>query len=413
MTTVRIELPPKLVPVFADDGDSGKARYRGAYGGRGSGKSFGFAKMAAIRGWERKLRILCARELQYTLRESSLAEIARTIASEPWLDAFYDCGESYIRGANGTEFIFRGLRHNIKEIKSLVGIDICWIEEAEQVSKESWRVLIPTIREPGSEIWATWNPESLDSATRERFIGSPPERAKVVELNWRDNPWFPPELEEERQYDLRGDPDMYAHIWEGQCITRSDAQVLAGKWRVDTFEPSPKWGGPYYGADWGFANDPSVLVRCWIHQRVLYVEYEAYGVRVDLNDHYQLFNAVPDSMHAVIRADSARPETISHLRAPERTTTGVKGHPGFRGLVAVKKWPGSVEEGIAYLRNFEAIVIHPRCMHAAEEARLWRYKVDRMTGDVLPVLIDANNHVWDAVRYALQPLIQRKTLLVA
>jgi len=217
---MKIRLPDKLHDVFASP-----ARYRGAFGGRGSGKSFSFATMALVRGMQDKLRILCAREIQTTIRESVLQELVSAI--EYWgLESFYDYGASYVSGINGTEFIFKGLRHNYKEVKSTKGINICWVEEAEAVSDESWRVLIPTIREEGSEIWMTWNPEDPDAATQKRFIDNPPPRTKIAQMNYRDNPWFPEVLDHERLHDLATlDKHMYCHIWEGGCIVRTGMEV--------------------------------------------------------------------------------------------------------------------------------------------------------------------------------------------
>jgi phage terminase large subunit len=223
----------------------------------------------------------------------------------------------------------------------------------------------------------------------------------VLRVNWEDNPWFPPDLEAERAHMARTDPDAYAHVWGGECRSHSDAQVLNKKWVIDVFDPVPGWQGPYLGADWGFAKDPTVLVKCWIEsvgdRSTLYVEHEAYGVEVPLDDTPAMFERVPGAREHVIRADCARPETINHIVGK-----------GWPNLTAAPKWPGSVEDGIEFLRSFERIVIHERCRHAAEEARLWSFKTDRLTGDVLPALVDSNNHVWDAVRYALSPMIRRR-----
>lgn len=214
MSTVKIELPPKLLPVFAKA--RGELRYRGAFGGRGSGKSFSFAKMAAIWGYVEPLRILCTRELQNSIKESFHAEVKNAISSESWLESSYDIGVDYIRGNNGTEFIFKGLRHNSSSIKSLAQIDLCIIEEAEDVPEESWQALEPTIRAPKSEIWVIWNPKRPASPTAKRFRQVMPPRSAVVEMNYRDNPWFPIELEEQRLHQKETlDDDVYAHIWEG------------------------------------------------------------------------------------------------------------------------------------------------------------------------------------------------------
>ena len=224
---------------------------------------------------------------------------------------------------------------------------------------------------------------------------APPEGSIVRKVNFDENPWFPETLDLERRWMQRTDPDAYAHVWLGECRQYTDAQVLRGKWTVEPFEPDPDtWHGPYYGADWGYAKDPTALVRCWIHDGRLYIEHEAYQVGCEIDQTPALFEAVPGSRAHLIRADSARPETISYMR-----------RQGFR-IIGAKKGKGSVEDGVAHLRGYEQIIIHPRCTHTAEEARLWSFKVDKLTGDVLPRLEDKNNHCWDAVRYALEPIIR-------
>ena len=220
MTTAKIELPPKLVDVF-----DGEARYRVAYGGRGSGKTRTFAKMTAIRGYQwgatgQEGQILCAREYMNSLDESSLEEIKAAIRSEPFLNEYYEIGEKFIRSKDGRiKYTFSGLRHNLDSIKSKARILLCWVDEAEPVSDEAWRKLIPTIREEGSEIWVTWNPERKNSATHKRFRENPPEHTRGTEINWRDNPWFPSVLEQERVNDFTRRPDHYGHIWEGEFVT--------------------------------------------------------------------------------------------------------------------------------------------------------------------------------------------------
>lgn len=403
-TTIPIQLPRKLRAVF-----DGPARYRGAYGGRGSGKSRSFAAVLLADGMREPGPILCARELQSSLKDSVHAELCGLV-DDLGLGHVYEYGREFLRTRPGhfprggqTEFVYSGLRHNSQSIKSKSRFRRCWVEEAEYVSEQSWKDLIPTIRMPGSEIWLTWNPEVKGSATDRRFIESPPSDCKIAALNWRDNPWFPAVLDQERRNDLRRDPDAYANVWEGKYATRSDAQVMAGKWSVEAFEPDPAtWGGPYDGADWGFAVDPTVRVRCWTHGGNLYVEREAYGKQVELLDLPALFDRFPDSRKVRIRADSARPETISLMASQ-----------GFR-IEAVAKWAGSVEDGIAHVRGgYDKVIVHPRCVHTAEEMRLYSYKVDRNTGEVLPDVIDKHNHIIDAIRYSLQPLIKRPGRMTA
>lgn len=216
MTTLQIELPPKLIPVF-----EGEARYRGAYGGRGSAKTRSFAKMAAVRGLIYAAAnvsglIVCGREFMNSLADSSFAEVKAAIESDPWLSANYEIGKNYIRTkCERVEFAFIGLRHNLESIKSKARILILWVDEAEQVSETAWMIAVPTVREQNSEIWVTWNPFRKTSATHKRFRENPPAGAKIVELNYKDNPWFPDVLEKERLEDLEKRPEHYAHIWDG------------------------------------------------------------------------------------------------------------------------------------------------------------------------------------------------------
>lgn len=398
MTQARVQIPPKLLPVFTLP--RGALRYRAAHGGRGSAKSFTFAKMAAIWGAVEPLRILCTRELQDSIKDSFHAELKNAIASEPWLAAAYDVGVDYLRGRNGTEFLFKGLRHNVGSIKSLAQIDLCIVEEAEDVPEASWQALEPTIRAPRSEIWVIWNPKLGGSPVDSRLRGeTPPPRSAIVEMNYTDNPWFPVELDELRQRQQQTlDPNTYAWIWEGEYLTRSDSQVFGGKWRIAEFEPGPEWDGPYQGADWGFSQDPTVAVRCWVRADTLYVEHEAGKVGLELDDTPAFLGArIPDFAKYATRADSARPESISHVKR--------KGLPRFEPAT---KGKGSVEDGIEHMRSYREIVVHPRCEGVASEMRLYSYKVDRLSGDVLPELVDANNHYIDAIRYALEPVMRQR-----
>jgi phage terminase large subunit len=388
---VVVDLPPKH---FAALHPSNRDRYVVLRGGRGSAKSWSIARVLVVTALERRHRIGCFREFQKSIAESAHRLLADTIDSLG-LGRFFNVLMHTITAANGSEFLFEGLWANVQKIKSLEGITIAWVEEAARVSDNSWTVLIPTIRTPRSRIFVNFNPESEDDATYERFVVSPPPHSTVVNVTWEDNPYFPIELEREREYLARVDPDAHAHVWGGACMKHSDAQILARKYTIEAFEPQPQWDGPYFGADWGFANDPTTLVRCWIADRRLYVEYEAYAVGCDIDRTPALFDLVRGAREHVIRADCARPETNSYMV-----------QHGFPNLVGVEKWSGSVEDGIAFLRSFEQIIVHPRCTHTAEECRLYSYRIDRVTGDVMPDAKDANNHCIDALRYALQPLIQ-------
>lgn len=230
MTTARIELPPKLIPVF-----SGEADVRGAYGGRGSGKTRSFAKMSAVRAYMwaaagRNGQVLCGRQFMKTLADSSLEEVKQAILETDWLKPFFDIGETFIRtiGLPGeVYYTFMGLDRNIDSVKSQARILLAWVDEAEPVTEEAWAKLIPTLREEDSELWVTWNPERKNSATHKRFRGTTDERMKVVELNWRDNPRFPAILERKRLQDQQARPDSYDHIWEGDFVTAVEGAYYA------------------------------------------------------------------------------------------------------------------------------------------------------------------------------------------
>jgi phage terminase large subunit len=387
---LRADFPEKLGCLF----EPPRARYRVLYGGRGGAKSWGVARALLIKAAERKLRVLCARELQISIQDSVHKLLAEQVEALG-LSSFYEVQQALIRGANGSEFIFSGLRSNATKIKSMEGLDLVWVEEAQTVSAASWDILVPTVRKADSEIWVSFNPDLETDPTYQRFVVNPPPGAVVVEIGWQDNPWLPRVLIEEKDYLYRVDPDAAAHVWGGKTRRTSAAQVLRGRYVVEGFEPQSDWNGPYFGADFGFSVDPTALVKLWIHGRTLYVEHEAYGIGVDIDDTPALFAKVPGAKDHTIRADSSRPETISYLR-----------RNGFSRVLGADKGKGSVEDGVEHLRSYERIVIHPRCAHTAEEARLWSYKTDKLSGDVLPVLLDKHDHCWDAARYALEPIIR-------
>lgn len=372
------------------------ARYRIAAGGRGSGKSHAFATVLVLRALSGRLRILCAREFQRSLRESVHALLTEKIDSLR-LQQFFDVTDRAIRCTpSGAEFLFEGLSSNISALKSMEGINLAYIEQGETTSKRSLEVLAPTIRAPNSEIWISVNPDDPEAPVQKLIEGT---RADVrhVHVNYDANPWLPEALEAERAYMERTDQDLYHHVWLGSVRVFSDAQVFRGKYSVEPFTVPEGATGPYYGSDWGFSRDPTTLVKCWVHDKRLYVEHEAYQLGCDVDRTPALFDHVPGAKAHVIRADSARPETISYMQAH-----------GYPRVQAVRKWPGSVEDGISFLRGYEKLIVHPRCAHTAEELRLYSFKVDKLTGDVLPKLADKFNHCIDAIRYAVEPAISQR-----
>jgi phage terminase large subunit len=333
---------------------------------------------------------VCVREVQKSLAQSVKRLIEQKIEALG-VGAYFEVQESVIKSRHGNgRIIFMGMQnHTADSIKSLEGYDCAWVEEAQSLSQKSLDLLRPTIRKPGSELWFTWNPsdpkDPVDALLRS---ATPPPDAVVVEVNYEDNPWFPDVLRDEMEYDKRRDPDKWQHIWRGGYSANSEARVFRN-WRVEEFE-APRDATLRFGADWGYAVDPTVLVRCHVIGRTLYVDYEAWRIGCEIVDTPTLFLTVPEAEKWPIVADGSRPETIAHMRKH-----------GFPKIMAAVKGPGSVEDGIEWLKSHD-IVVHPRCEHVISELQSYRWKVDEKTDTVLPVLVDKDNHTIDALRYACE-----------
>jgi phage terminase large subunit len=318
--------------------------------------------------------------------------------------------EGIVHRVTGSEFIFKGLHNNEHGIRSMEGIDICWVEEAQSVGASSWRSLTPTVFRKQdaegnntSEIWVTYNLINEGDATHHRFVTQGRNNALVFKVNYDSNPYFPAGLREEMEDDKANDYHLYEHIWLGMPLKMSNAIIFSGRYRVQEFADD-LWKQAervYFGLDFGFAQDPNALERFFILDNKLYIEYEAYATGVELDDLPDFLDRVPGTRDWPIKADCSRPETISYLR-----------RQGF-AVSGAEKWEGCVKDGIQHIRKFDAVVIHPRCTGLATEAPLYRFKVDPHAVDergqplVLPLVVDKFNHGWDAVRYGLDGHIQR------
>jgi len=389
-----VETIEQFLPLFDPENQFYNCRYKVYYGGRGGRKSWEIARALILGSLINKELIVCAREIQNSISDS----VHRLLASQIemlGLTPFFEVQKTTIIGRNGSEFIFKGLNGlTIDSIKSLEGVDKCWVEEGHSVSEHSWSILIPTIRKSGSQIWVSFNPDLATDPVYQRFIINTPPNTFVCKINYTDNPDCPETLTQEAEYLKRVDYDAYSHIWLGEVRQHTDAQVFKNKYRVASFDVDESFGYPLNGADWGFSTDPTVSIRCYIKDRTLYVRNESYKIGCEIDDTPALFDQIPDSRNYTIRADSARPELVSYMQ-----------RAGFR-IESVEKWPGCVEDRVDFIRNFEEVIIHPDCPHTAEEFRLYSYKTDKRTGDVLPVMIDKHNHCIDAIGYALTPLIR-------
>jgi phage terminase large subunit len=405
MTTATVRLPEKIVTLFGPL--LGSYLYRVARGGRGSGKSVGAATMALLRGYERRIRVLCVRQFQNSIQESFYRELVDAMEQNPWLADQYIVTKESITGRNGTQFIFRGLDRNPQSIKSLAKIDLTIIEEAEDIPEASWINLEATVfRQPNSEMWVIYNPKRESTFDGGRWSGSPVDtrfiknkapRSIVMDISWRDNPFFPENLETLRQRDIEAfDYATYAWIWEGAYLKNSKAQIFHDKFEVKTFEPGKDWDGPYQGGDFGW-TDPTAAIRCWIHDECLYIEYEAGGTSIDLDKiPSECSTKIPDWNNYTSRWDSANPASISLIV-----------RYGMPRAIGVKKSPGSIEDGIAFIRSFRKVYIHPRCRQTLNEFNTYSWKIDRLSGDILDKPVDANNHYIDSLRYALEPMMRR------
>jgi phage terminase large subunit len=382
-----VDLPPVFAPFHHP------SRYKAAFGGRGGAKSHAFAEMLLSRSMKQRTRAVCVREFQVSLEQSVKRLLVDKIEHYRVQDHF-TVRDTYIKTPYNGIVIFKGMAsYSADSIKSLEGYDVAWVEEAQSFSERSLTLLRPTIRKPDSELWFSWNPRHAKDPVDKLFRGGdrPPE-AVVVQSNYPDNPYFPDVLRAEMEWDRSRDKDKYEHVWMGGYEMHSSSRVFTN-WRVEEFE-TPVDTSFVFGADWGFAVDPTVLIRCWVKDKTLYIDQEVYRVGVEIDSTPALFDTLGDGMARqwVITADSARPETISYLQKH-----------GYPLIVAATKGPNSVKEGVIFLQSFD-VVIHPRCQHTIDEFTYYHYRTDAQTGQVIPILDDKVNHVIDSVRYAVESM---------
>jgi phage terminase large subunit len=371
-------------------------RHLAWYGGRGGGKSFTVATALVLQAMERHERVLCGREIQKSIRDSSKRLLDDAI-DRLGVRAAFTSTDNEIRGPNDSLFLFSGIKGNANGIRSIEGVTTFWGDESQAFSQSSIDSVEPTIRREGSRLIWTWNPDLATDPVDAMFRGNnledgveftPPPNSIVREIGYKDNPWFPNVLRESMEYTRSRDYDKYLHVWAGDYRRNSEARVFKN-WRVEDF-PTAAGAEFRLGADFGYSIDPSCAVRCYIEGRNLYVDQEAWGLHVEIVNLPALFMAIPDAEKFWMTADSSRPETISHLR-----------NNGFPRIAPALKGTRSVEEGIEFLKNYD-IIVHPRCRHLIDELTHYSYKVDSLTGQVTAVLADKDNHLIDALRYAVE-----------
>jgi phage terminase large subunit len=387
------EFPAKLGALFKP------ARYKILHGGRGGAKSWGIARALLLMGVDRPLRVLCAREIQNSIQDSVHRLLADQIAAMG-LESHYEVQKSRILGANGSSFGFEGLRHNIASIKSYEGADICWVEEAQTVSKSSWDVLIPTIRKDESEIWVSFNPELDTDETYKRFVLRPPTGAVVIPIGWQDNPWFPAVLEQERRDLQERDPDAYLTVWEGKCRLTLEGAIYASEIRAAT-ESGRITRVPYDASkpvhtfwDIGWSDQTSI----WFAQQIGY-EYRLIDFVQDRQKTIPHYVSVLQSRGYAYGTDylphDAQAKTlISGGRSMQQQMTEL----GRRVEIVPRT---SVAEGINAARTIfaQCVFDEARCADGLQALRRYRYDVDPESKQFSRVpLHDENSHAADAFR---------------
>lgn len=373
-------------------------RYKILYGGRGSGKSWAVADALILLSLGKQCLVLCGREFQNSIKDSVHSLLRQRIDALGLSEEFEVTYDEIRHKYSNSRFIFKGLRHNIDSIKSTAGITHLWIEEADTLSAASWKVIKPTIREDGSEIWCTMNPKNKTDILYKEFIASEEKSPDtyIVKINYIHNPYFPKVLRIEMEKDKLKDHGMYRHVWLGECLEHSDAQIFKGYWIESEFEEPPGMH-KYFGLDFGFSQDPTAGIRCFVDKNILYITHEVVKKGLEIDETAKFIEErLPDLKRHTIYADNARPETISMIK-----------RQGY-SIKAVEKGKGTIEDGIEYIKSFDKVIIHPSCPETVREFTLYSYKVDERSGDITNTIVDANNHCIDALRYALERSMKNK-----
>lgn len=383
---IDIKLGEKFGPLFQP------FRYKALFGGRGTAKSRSISLALTLISSKKPTRIVCGRQFQNSIADSAKSTIEGRINEMGLAKEYKITHNEIIHKYNESRITFVGLERNIESIKSLDDVDIFWIEEARNVKAASFELLVPTIRKPGSEIWCSWNPVFPTDPIDEFFRGKhPPKNSYIQRVTIDDNPWFyqttmPDDMERMKVSNLQ----RFKHVWGGEYDELHESRVFTN-WRVGRLDTTD-YDRPYFGMDFGFSSDPAALVKLYVLEktRQIYIAQEAFG-HWPLDDTPTMMRTVSESWRYPIVCDSSQPQTIDFLRGKKFNCV-----PSVKGA-------GSVKAGVNWLQGYE-IVIDPSCVNMQEEARLYSWQTDRISGKPLPILLDDDNHGWDAVRYATEEL---------
>lgn len=387
------QFPEKLAFLFEP------ARYKVAYGGRGGAKSWAYARALLIQGATQRLRILCTREVQKSIKDS-VHKLLEDQIEAMGLSHFYEVLQNEIRGKNGTEFLFSGLSEQTAlSIKSFEGVDRCWVEEAQGVTDRSWNILQPTIRKKDSEIWVSFNPDLDTDPTYVRFVENPPPGAIVEKVNYTDNPWFPAVLEAERVHALQTNPKDYQNIWEGACKAAVDGAVYADEIAKAQEEKRVR-NVPY---------DPALKVHVvwdlgW-NDAMSLILVQRLGSEIRIIDYIEDSQKTYDWYSATLRERKWNWGTLflPHDGEHKNAQTGKSAKQVLEGLgwVVATTPSMTIEDGIRQARMiFPRLYIdRDKCDRLLQCFKRYKRNVPIKTGEPSAPVHDAWSHGADAFRY--------------
>ena len=394
----QVTVPNKLLPAF---NNLSQAIYDIIVwkGGRGAAKSQALAAIGILESYIDDGVILCCREIQKSVSDSIYSMLVSYIEDKGLSKDFKILNTSITNIRTGAEFIFAGLKSNITSIKSINKLRVVLVDEAENVTQNSWDILLPTPRYGDVRIYVVFNPRFEDDPTYQEFVAKTDPRKLVIDIQYTDNPWFPPSLERQRQRDAKGDAGRYAWIWKGKFLQITEASILAKKLVTREFEIDDSFGDPLIGIDWGFSNDPNAVTESYVKENTLYIRNAAKKIGLELDDTAEwLVKHVPKIKKFTSRADNSRPETISKVKHDKENPIPL--------IKACKKWTGCVEDGIAQLQSFDEIVIHPDAEECKAELTAYSFKKDKFD-EITAIPLDLDNHFADSLRYGIEPHIGR------